>query len=90
MRTKRVEVEGNAVERAVWIVGGPTRAAVLCGVSWHTVWKWRKKGYVETARGAVILSDATGGEVSVRELAWNEADAIGPRSIRPRTNPRPR
>lgn len=57
------------VERAVWMAGGPSAVARLCGVSWHTVRKWRKKGWVETARCAVLLSDATDGRVSVRQLA---------------------
>lgn len=59
----------NSVERAVWLAGGPSAVARLCGVNWHTVYKWRKRGIVETARCAVLLSDATDGRVSVRQLA---------------------
>lgn len=59
----------DPIERAVWLAGGPTAVAKLCGVNWHTVYKWRKRGFVETARCAVLLSEATDGRVTVRELA---------------------
>ena len=59
----------NKVDEAVWRVGGPTKAANICGVSWYTVRQWRKKGFIPDGRCAVLLSEATREEFSVRDLA---------------------
>lgn len=67
---KPVGEKNPALERAIWDAGGPTVVARALGVSWHTVYKWRTRGFVETARGAVLLSEMPGVTASVRELAW--------------------
>jgi DNA-binding transcriptional regulator YdaS (Cro superfamily) len=49
----------NAVARAVRLVGGPTRAARLCGVSNAAVHRWIQSGRVILLRHALRLSKAS-------------------------------
>lgn len=58
----------NPVEEAVWLVGGPTRASIICQCSFHSVRKWRKRGTVTDATYATRLSEATKGAFTVRQL----------------------
>lgn len=69
MQPVRPNAGWTAVDEAVRLVGGPTKAALACRVSFHAVYKWRIKGLISDSRSAVMLSEATGGRVSVRELA---------------------
>jgi len=72
-------MEKNAVERAVQAVGGPTQASHICDVSVWAIRIWRKTGIVPDTRAAILLSEATDGDISVRELAGLENGDGGPR-----------
>ena len=71
-------MEKNAVERAVQAVGGPTQASHICDVSVWAIRLWRKNGIVPDTRSAIRLSEATDGQISVRELAGLENGDGGP------------
>jgi DNA-binding transcriptional regulator YdaS (Cro superfamily) len=60
----------NAVERAVLAVGGPTKAARICGVSNAAVHKWIQRGSISLLRNALRLSRASG--VSIEEFVDEE------------------
>ena len=57
---RRKKEEKNAVAEAVAAVGGPTKAARLCGVSNAAVHRWVKSGTVILLRHALRLSRASG------------------------------
>jgi len=57
---RRRKAEQNSVARAVAIVGGPTKAARLCGVSNAAVHRWIRSGNVILLRHALRLSQASG------------------------------
>ena len=59
----------NPVKEAVKLVGGPTRAANLCGVSSATVHNWIKAERVNDLIHALKLAEAAGIEIS--QLAGN-------------------
>jgi DNA-binding transcriptional regulator YdaS (Cro superfamily) len=61
----------NAVGRAVRIIGGPTKAATLCGVSNTAIHDWINKGSVSLLKHALRLSRASG--IPVEEFAGDEA-----------------
>jgi len=71
-------MEKNAVERAVQAVGGPTQASHICDVSIWAIRLWRKNGIVPDTRSAIRLSEATDGQITVRELAGLENGDGGP------------
>jgi hypothetical protein len=50
----------NVVERAVSTVGGPTKAAGICGVSNTAIHKWIRRGSVTLLKHALRLSRASG------------------------------
>jgi DNA-binding transcriptional regulator YdaS (Cro superfamily) len=52
--------EENFVARAVRLVGGPTKAATLCGVSNTAIHDWINKGHVSLLKHALRLSRASG------------------------------
>ncbi len=56
----RRKPEENPVARAVAIVGGPTKAARLCGVSNAAVHRWIRSRSVILLRHALRLSRASG------------------------------
>jgi len=56
---RRKQKEKNAVAEAVAAVGGPTKAARLCGVSNAAVHRWVKSGTVILLRHALRLSRAS-------------------------------
>jgi hypothetical protein len=58
-RGRRKETK-NAVARAVSDLGGPTKAARICGVSNAAIHKWTQRGSVSLLRHAVRLSHASG------------------------------
>lgn len=60
MRKRKRKREENAVARAVAVVGGPTKAARLCGVSNAAVHYWMHSGSVRLLRHALRLSQASG------------------------------
>lgn len=57
---KRRKSKGNAVARAIALVGGPTKAARICRVSNSAVHNWIKSGHVGLLRHALRLSRASG------------------------------
>jgi DNA-binding transcriptional regulator YdaS (Cro superfamily) len=60
MKRRTKKAEGNPVARAVAAVGGPTKAARLCGVSNAAVHRWMLSGSVTLLRHAIRLSRASG------------------------------
>jgi|HubBroStandDraft_1064217.scaffolds.fasta_scaffold1600563_1 hypothetical protein len=56
----RGKKEENFVARAVRLVGGPTKAATLCGVSNTAIHDWINKGHVSLLKHALRLSRASG------------------------------
>lgn len=57
----------NAVDRAVQMVGGPSKAGRLCDVSYWAIYAWRTQGGIPDSRACIILSRATG--IPFEELA---------------------
>jgi|HubBroStandDraft_2_1064218.scaffolds.fasta_scaffold2320242_1 DNA-binding transcriptional regulator YdaS (Cro superfamily) len=57
---RRKKEEKNAVAEAVAAVGGPTKAARLCGVSNAAVHRWVQSRTVTLLRHALRLSQASG------------------------------
>jgi hypothetical protein len=76
MLPKRPE-DFNPVAEAVRMVGGLTKAAHLCEVSFHAVYKWRRDRKIPNSRAVFVLSEATGGRITARELAGFTADFPG-------------
>lgn len=72
MKRGRAGRKSNAVARAVELVGGPTKAARICGVSNAAVHKWIQIGEVSFLRSALRLSRASG--VPIEEFAGDEED----------------
>jgi len=66
--TKRKK--NNAVERAVSTVGGPTKAAGICGVSNTAIHKWIRRGSVTILKHALRLSRASG--IPIEEFVGDE------------------
>ena len=62
----------NAVARAVALVGGPTKAARICGVSNSAVHYWIQSRSVGLLRHAVRLSRASG--IPVEQFVGEEDD----------------
>jgi hypothetical protein len=52
--------KNSAVVRAVTAVGGPTKAAGICGVSNTAIHKWIRRGSVTLLKHALRLSRASG------------------------------
>jgi hypothetical protein len=65
----RGRLRGAPVRRAVDALGGIFETQIAIRVNYSTLRKWLKTGVVPTTRYAVALSEATGGRVSVKELA---------------------
>jgi DNA-binding transcriptional regulator YdaS (Cro superfamily) len=72
MKRRKGKVEGNSVARAVAAVGGPTKAARLCGVSNAAVHRWIRLGSVTLLRHALRLSQASG--VPIEQFVEQEDD----------------
>jgi DNA-binding transcriptional regulator YdaS (Cro superfamily) len=68
-RRKRKDQE-NSVARAVAAVGGPTKAARLCGVSNTAVHRWIQSGSVALLKHALRLSRASG--IPIEEFVNDE------------------
>lgn len=60
----------NVVARAVGLIGGPTKAATLCGVSNTAIHDWINKGNVSLLKHALRLSRASG--VPIEEFVGEE------------------
>jgi hypothetical protein len=60
----------NAVARAVSILGGPTKAAGICGVSNAAIHKWINRRSVSLLKHAVRLSRASG--IPIEEFLGDE------------------
>jgi DNA-binding transcriptional regulator YdaS (Cro superfamily) len=60
----------STIARAVDAVGGPTKAALLCGVSNGAVHDWLRKGRVTSLRSALKLSEKSG--IPIEEFAEDE------------------
>ncbi len=67
--TKKKE---SAVLRAVSAVGGPTKAAGICGVSNTAVHKWLRRGNITLLKHALRLSRASG--IPIEEFVGEEYD----------------
>jgi len=72
MKRRARKAEGNAVARAVAVVGGPTKAARLCGVSNAAVHRWIRSGTVILLRHALRLSRASG--IPIEQFVGEEDD----------------
>jgi hypothetical protein len=72
MARRRKSGPSNAVARAVSAVGGPTRAARLCGVSNAAVHYWINRGEIISLKPALRLSRATG--IPIEEFANDDED----------------
>ena len=59
----------NPVQRAVDILGGELETQIAIRVKYWTLRDWLRNGVVPKTADAVALSEATGGRVSVKELA---------------------
>ena len=62
----------NAVGRAVSAVGGPTKAAGICGVSNTAIHKWIRRGSVTLLKHALRLSRASG--IPIEQFVDDEDD----------------
>jgi hypothetical protein len=60
MVSRRKQRDENVVASAVRLIGGPTKAATLCGVSNTAIHDWIHKGHVSLLKHAVRLSRASG------------------------------
>jgi DNA-binding transcriptional regulator YdaS (Cro superfamily) len=72
MKRRTRKAEENAVARAIAAVGGPTKAARLCGVSNAAVHRWIRSGSVTLLRHALRLSRASG--VPIEQFVGEEKD----------------
>jgi DNA-binding transcriptional regulator YdaS (Cro superfamily) len=72
MKRGRAGRDNNAVARAVALVGGPTKAARICGVSNAAVHKWIQIGEISYLRSALRLSRASG--VPIEQFVAEEDD----------------
>lgn len=72
MKRRKRKTEENPVARAVAAVGGPTKAARLCGVSNAAVHRWIRSGSVILLRHALRLSQASG--VPIEQFVEEEDD----------------
>ena len=71
---KRGKTTGpNAVIRAVAAIGGPTKAARVCGVSNAAIHKWIQRGSVSLLKHALRLSKASG--IPIEEFVGDEDEA---------------
>jgi DNA-binding transcriptional regulator YdaS (Cro superfamily) len=70
MVSGRKQRKENVVARAVRLLGGPTKAATLCGVSNTAIHDWIHKGHVSLLKHAVRLSRASG--ISIEEFVGDE------------------
>lgn len=73
MKRKLQKRDANAVERAVAAVGGPTKAARVCGVSNSAIHKWINQGSISLLRHAIALSRASG--VPIEEFVGEEEES---------------
>jgi hypothetical protein len=72
-RMKRgTKKKDNAVVRAVSALGGPTKAAGICGVSNTAIHKWMRRGSITLLKHALRLSQASG--VPIEEFVGEEDD----------------
>jgi DNA-binding transcriptional regulator YdaS (Cro superfamily) len=60
MKRSTKRKKDSAIERAVSAVGGPTKAAGICGVSNTAIHKWIRRGNVTLLKHALRLSRASG------------------------------
>jgi DNA-binding transcriptional regulator YdaS (Cro superfamily) len=72
MLRKQGRRQYNPVARAVSIVGGPTKAARICGVSNAAIHKWLQRGRISLLVHAVRLSRASG--VPIEEFVGTESE----------------
>jgi DNA-binding transcriptional regulator YdaS (Cro superfamily) len=73
MKRRKKRAEENAVAKAVAAIGGPTKAAVLCGVSNTAVHRWIRSGRIILLRHAVQLSRASG--IAIEEFLGDQKDS---------------
>ena len=62
----------NSVTNAIDVVGGPTRAARICGVSNAAIHQWIKRGSVPLLKHALRLSRASG--IPIEKFAGDEEE----------------
>jgi hypothetical protein len=72
MKRARRKEQKNAVARAVADLGGPTKAARICGVSNAAIHKWIQRGSVSLLRHAVRLSHASG--IPIEQFVGDERE----------------
>jgi hypothetical protein len=70
MKRGKDRKKDNAIARAVASLGGPTRAARVCGVSNAAIHKWIQRGSISLLVHALRLSRATG--VPIEQFADEE------------------
>lgn len=64
--------QGTAVARAIRVVGGVTRASVICKVANQTVYLWLRRGKVPSSASALRLAHAVqrqGVQITAYDLA---------------------
>lgn len=72
MKRRKRKGGESPVAEAVAAVGGPTKAAVLCGVSNTAVHRWIQRGSVTLLRHALRLSSASG--IPIEEFVGEEEE----------------
>ena len=68
----------NPVRRAIDLIGGELETQIACRVKYWTLRGWLQKGRVPSTTCAVRLSEATGGRVTVKELAGGHNGDVEP------------
>ena len=58
----------SAIQRSIEILGGQTALAKLLSVSQSHVWNWINRKHQAPARYIRAISEATGGQVSIKDL----------------------
>ncbi len=79
-KQKRQFPEDTEVARAVAAVGGASWAAAYCDVTREAVYQWLERGFIPSARYAVLLAEAAiakGYRASLRLLAGLDAAPAG-------------
>ncbi len=72
MKRKQRQRGENGVARAVKAVGGPTKAARICGVSNSAIHKWINQGGISTLRHALALARAS--RVPIEEFVGEQEE----------------
>lgn len=66
----------SAIKRAADAVGGQTSLAKLLGVGQSHVWNWINRKHQAPAKYIRTISEATKGQISIRELLTDHEKSI--------------